>query len=467
MKTPLLGYDENGEVFDDGEVVHRTIRSEYRERTAGLYRAYEEHRLAAKGIVETRLREDGSLEHRKLTISYPYEWPANMYKDAVLFHLRLFADLAAAGLTLKDALPNNILFDRTRPVFVDFLSLVAPERLKDEAWLGAKNYPDARFAVLEKMLLPYLLLPLLFFARGETRIARDLLSTRSCNCEGRPPSWLELLPPPLSRHTAKLGNYFRSLAIGARLRFAGRESFPAAIEDLRSTVEALDVTPRPSAYASYYDEKREAMSLADPASFLPKQKTVHELLRERRPASVLDLGANTGWYSALAAGAGADVIALEEDESCVDILYRRAKKSGLRILALRGSFAGLTRAIHGSREFPRSSAAPLYRAGAERLGADMVLALGLVHHLVLGEGRSLEEVLALLARLARRTLVLEFVALDDEKIVAEPSFFRNLNRHTPASYNLQRLVELGRRHFAAADVRASNPATRTIVVFDK
>jgi SAM-dependent methyltransferase len=467
VKTPLLGFDENGEVFDAGDAIHRTIRAEYRERTAGLYRAYEAHGLAAKGIVETRLRDDGSLEHRKLTVSYPYEWPANMYKDAVLFHLRLFAELDRAGLTLKDALPNNILFDRTRPVFVDFLSLVAPERLKEEAWLGAGGYADARCAVLEKMLLPYLVLPLLFFARGEARIARDLLSTRSCNCAGRRPSWLELVPPPLSRRTARIGNYFRSLGIAARVVGLKTGSFPAAIAALTRAAESLDVTPRPSAYASYYDEKREAMSLADPSSFLPKQRTVHELLREKRPATVLDLGANTGWYSALAASIGADVIAVEEDEACVDILYRRARKNGLRILALKGSFAELTREIYGSPRFERAKAAPLYRAGVERLAAETVLVLGLLHHLVLGEGRTLEQVLTTLARLTKKTLVLEFVALDDEKVVTEPSFFANLYRHTPQTYNLQKLVELGRRHFARAELRPSNPATRTMVVFEK
>jgi hypothetical protein len=163
---------------------------------AALHRAYREANLSAKGIVETSLRPDGDLEHRKLVTSYPYEWPANMYKDAVLFHLELFAELDRVGLTLKDALPNNIVFDCTSPVFVDFLSLIATDRLKHEGWLGAESYADARFAVAERMLLPYLVLPLFFLACGDYQTARDLLSTRSCNTEGNPPSWKELLRPP-------------------------------------------------------------------------------------------------------------------------------------------------------------------------------------------------------------------------------------------------------------------------------
>src|SRR5688572_3885453 len=129
-RSLLLGFDEHGEVHDLGHVIRRRIRDEYKPQVASLHRAYVNDSLSAKGIVETVLRDDGDLEHRRMVISYPYEWPASMYKEAVLFHLRLFLDLEKAGLTLKDGLPNNIVFEHTNPVFVDFLSLVPIERLR-------------------------------------------------------------------------------------------------------------------------------------------------------------------------------------------------------------------------------------------------------------------------------------------------------------------------------------------------
>jgi len=477
MSKSLLGFDEHGEVFDRGTLVYRKVNEAYKAQVSHLHRLYRENGLASKGIVETALRPDGDLEHLRHVTSYPYEWPANMYKDAVLFHLGLFTELDKIGLTLKDALPNNVLFEHTLPVFVDFLSLVPTDRLKEAAWLGAEGYSDARFAVLEKMLVPYLLLPLLFFARCDYRTARELLSTRSCNCDGAPPSWRELLRPP---QRGLWRRYLRTLsaAYGVLPARSGgnRKSvaqFRALIDDLSRRVRDLDVTPPLSGYSSYYDEKKEALSVADPAGFLPKQKTVHEVLRERAPGSVLDIGANTGWYSVLAAGLGASVIALEEDESCIDILYGRSKREQLRILPLKGSFGGLTGEIHGARALAQDYAErgvgtnPLYRAGVDRLQADLVLVLGLFHHLVLGEGRSIDSVFETLARLARKTLVLEFVSLDDDKVVESPDFFPNLRKHSPATYNLEKILETGRRHFRLAEVRASNPATRTILVFDK
>ena len=204
--VPLLGFDQNGRVFDAGHVIHRLVKDSYKQRVRSLYQRYAAEHLEARGIVETALRADGGLEHRKLRVTYPYEWPANMYKDAVLFHLRLLSDLQPAGITLKDALPNNILFEHTRPVFVDFLSLVFREHLADEQWLDASRYADPRFAVLGSMFLPYMVLPLLFFARGQPVVARELLSSRSCNCDGRPPSWLELAHPPARRSGWRSGS---------------------------------------------------------------------------------------------------------------------------------------------------------------------------------------------------------------------------------------------------------------------
>jgi SAM-dependent methyltransferase len=477
----FLGFDEHGEVRDLGHVVHRKIRDDYKSQVAQLYATYRDRNLAAKGIVETAMREDGDLEHRKLVTSYPYEWPANMYKDAVLFHLGLFLELDQAGLTLKDALPNNIVFDHTSPVFVDFLSLVPIGKLKEADWLYAEDYADARFAVVGRMLMPYMILPVLFQARGEYRIARDLLSWRSCNCDGKPPSWLELLRPNQRPGFGWPRDYLHSLGAAARLlpsrignRRKNAESFLPLIRGLTQQVRAMDVTPRRSAYSSYYDEKKEALSLREPPStFPPKQLAVHEVLRARAPGTVLDIGANTGWYSMLAANLGASVIALEGDESCIDILYGQARAQGLRILPLKLAFGDLTTEIHGSRatvphyDYSQSGPQALYRAGADRLGADLLLVLGLLHHLVLGEGRSFDAVFETLRRLARKTLVLEFVALDDDKIRDEPGFFPRLKQFDASNYNLDLAVQAGRRHFARVEVRPSHPATRTILVFDK
>jgi SAM-dependent methyltransferase len=336
------------------------------------------------------------------------------------------------------------------------------------SWLRVGGYTDPRYAIVDKMLLPYMVLPLLFMAGRQYATARELLSTRSCNCPGKPPAWSELLRPRRPGGLRWLRGHLRSLAIAAELlptRYGRRRmddaAFLAFLARLGRRLRALDVTPPRSAYSSYYDEKKEALSLADPAGFLQKQMAVYDILLARAPGTVLDIGANTGWYSVLAANAGASVIALEEDESCVDLLYGRAKQQGLRILPLKAAFGDLSREILGS------GGSLLYRAGTERLGTDLVLVLGLLHHLVLGEGRTLDSVFEVLGRLARKTLVLEFVGLDDEKIRDDPGFFPSLKKFSATTYDLDMVLQAGRRHFSRVERRASHPSTRTILVFDR
>ena len=49
------------------------------------------------------------LEHPRVPfISYPYEWPFAMLKDAALLHLELLVEAVENGWTFKDATPYNI-----------------------------------------------------------------------------------------------------------------------------------------------------------------------------------------------------------------------------------------------------------------------------------------------------------------------------------------------------------------------
>ena len=96
----------------------------------------------------------------------------------------------------------------------------------------------------------------------------------------------------------------------------------------------------------------------------------------------------------------------------------------------------------------------------------MVLALGLIHHLVLGKGLSIEEVMQRLSSLARESLVLEFIDIDDEKIQNEPSFFRSLKTMS-SKYSESILIEQGLRYFSSVESLPSTPSTRRILIFTR
>jgi hypothetical protein len=55
-------------------------------------------------------------------ISYPYEWPFGMLKDAALLHLELLETTLAEDMILKDASAYNVQWFGTSPIFIDIPS---------------------------------------------------------------------------------------------------------------------------------------------------------------------------------------------------------------------------------------------------------------------------------------------------------------------------------------------------------
>jgi SAM-dependent methyltransferase len=192
-----------------------------------------------------------------------------------------------------------------------------------------------------------------------------------------------------------------------QLRAAGfsRELVLANIRALDKLVRRLDWRPAPTHWSDYH--RTCTYSSADRQC---KASFVAEALADTgRPGLVLDLGANDGTYSRLAAARADYVVAVEHDPAVVDQLYQRLRTDGeRRILPLVMDLADPS-AGGGWRGVERASF-------AERARADVVLALALVHHLAIGRNVPLAEVVDWLVGFlpaARGRLVVEFVHPED------------------------------------------------------
>jgi SAM-dependent methyltransferase len=484
----LAGYDNRSVLYDAGEYVLRKFNADYYHEIAAVYDIYKECHLDQFGIVATEIdNSTSSLRHKKHVISYPYEWTANMFKDAVLFHLRLFAELDKNGLTFKDALPNNILFHHCEPVFVDFSSLVRKDKLQDEQWLvEGSRYSDPRYEVVKKMLTPFMLIPFIAIARNEYAQARVLLSEKACNCVGGTPNWKDLdidtiatlysvsplrsliniVMPVLPKNSKQI------ITLRGILDTWKRGEFRDYTDRILEFIASIDVTPPKSAYLSYYEDKNENLDFDKQSSWNNKQKNVYSIVDLNKPVTVLDIGANTGWFSILSAKLGANVVAVDIDESSIDSLYLYAKDNKLPILPLLMPFDGLTREIYGVED-PASicqgrdlKTTPLFLPATRRLKSDMVLCLGLLHHLILGMGKTVDEVFRILSDVTGSLLVLEYVDLEDDLIKAEPTFFKNLE-NAKHNYHLDYVVEVGKKYFSKVEKFSSHPETRMLLVFLK
>ena len=478
----LTGYDNNGMVFDLGDSIHRIIEPSYFCYAEEVFEIFDNKFLSNIGIVPTRLvKSTKSFTHDKFVISYPYEWPAEMYKDAVLFHINLFLELDKFSLTFKDALPSNILFNFSHPVFVDFLSIIKTINIDKEKWLvDGYKLNEKRFAVVEEMLVPYMIIPFLLMEDKNYSEARSLLANKACNMGNEKPGFQDAYKAGKHdvfeniKHPRAFLKKLQKLKKAKKYLLVDQATdFKDFLNRLYSFIEKSDVTPSAGSYVDYYQKKQESFDFSPHHSWELKQRNIFSILENEKPESVLDVGANTGWFSFLAESLGAKVISLDIEEDCVNEIYHLAKKGNKNILPLLVAFDDLTKSYFGIEIFEGNyegrdyKNTPLFLLPIERFHSDLVLCLGLIHHLILGSGYNISQVLEILSQMAKKCLLIEFVSIKDPLVVAEPLFFKSLNQFDSTNYNLDILVSEGKKFFDTVEIFPSHPESRTLVKFSR
>jgi hypothetical protein len=129
------------------------------------------------------------------------------------------------------------------------------------------------------------------------------------------------------------------------------------------------------------------------------------MLDRIQPGQVLDLGANDGHFSLVAAGHGSHAVSVDGDETVLDDLYRRSRGTDLSVVltdlnnpAPSQGWAGMERPSLFDRAHP-----------------DLVIAYGLIHHLIYTASIPPRAVIDWLRRL-EAPVALEFVAPDDDMV---------------------------------------------------
>jgi ribosomal protein L11 methylase PrmA len=175
------------------------------------------------------------------------------------------------------------------------------------------------------------------------------------------------------------------------------------VENLRSTVAKLDWQPSGTEWADY----AERTSYGDEAA-RAKDALVERFVRASGARTVLDLGANTGRFSRIAADAGCRVVACDIDPAATERHYRTIRAAGIEtILPLLLDLADPSPALGwANAERP---------AFADRVHADLALGLALVHHLAISRNVPLGAISSFVARLADR-FVVEFVPKEDAMV---------------------------------------------------
>ena len=385
------------------------------------------------------------LEHAPIDpITYPYCWTVSMLADAGVHTLDLQLRLLETGHSLKDATAYNIQFVKGKPVFIDLSSIEKPARL--DLWVALGQF---------QQMFTY---PLMLVGQRGWDLRSYFLANlggRSVEQVGRSYTRLQRLRPDrLLDLTLPLWLNRR----GDSGKAGGREILTRPNSDssaqainlrrLRGKIARLAKHYEPAGAWHDYTRTCTYAGGADDA----KKELVRDLIAPLRPARVLDLGCNTGDYSFLAAGLGASVVAADGDHDAVEILYRRMRATPADITPMVVDICNPSPAI-GFLNRERA-------AFHDRVRADAVLALALIHHLHVSGNLPLAAICELFAVLTRDALVLEFVPPEDPQ-------FQRITRFRLDTYDdmrLDRLLAVFGRRFTV-ERQAPVPGTpRTLLL---
>ncbi len=406
--------------FEDGLVLRRIGESARAEVLALLDAPFCGAMQQRGDLIDAEVDDSGGalcLRHPRIQVpTYPWEWTPSQWLAAAGLTLDLCEEALAAGWILKDATPLNVLFVGARPIFVDILSFERRDP-RSSLWLAYGQY-------VRTFLLPLLMSRSLSWPLSLSLFKRDGYEPADCYAAlgwwqrlSRQALWPITLPTLLDRRKSATEPAARVVAARAHDPEVALRVLRRTLNDLRSRTRRAVPDSAPSEWSSYpcalshYTAEQSAEKLA----------WVRRSLAASRPARVLDIGANTGEFSALAAESGAEVVALERDQASADRIFKMARARSLAIQTIHADIARPTPAVGWENA---ESMALLPRLEAQ---FDLVLMLAVIHHLLLMEQIPLPAILTLCSRLTRRHLVVEWVPVEDP-------MFQSLMRGRDALY---------------------------------
>jgi precorrin-6B methylase 2 len=343
--------------------------------------------------------QDGLCEVTRIPfVTYFYEWNFEQCRDAALFYLELLNKTLKSELTLSDGTPLNISYlGNGNFSFFDHGSLIK----RDD------NFWPSYFQFLREFVYP-----VIFSAYAEIEYPNQLLPLLNNN------SWQHhFLPRGLSR----FGIGF--MAVRSNLKIMSRPSINAKESSLNSASQKKilkHTIPFYQNYLSSLKRKRESSKWSDyyegtviKDGYVDNKLTiVKSLIKqvEDQVSCCIDLGASSGLFPVEITKAfnHFQYIAIESDPNAYSRLYEASKKNNY--ISIFSNLLQLT---------PAAGLGAGYSSLSDRLEkvGDLVLALGIVHHMIHEGGLSYEDLFKYFSSISKPNsfIIVEYISPEDEK----------------------------------------------------
>lgn len=339
-------------------------------------------------------------------VSAPFEWCDAQLKLAARLTLEISLAIEAHGFELKDASAWNVIYAGCRPVFCDHLSF---KPIDSRQWWAFGQFLRHFVFPLQVSRTTGLTSARIFRMSRDGLQAQEtkrLLGLRRVFTRIWPLLWIgagappTAAPPatPAAKPTPARGLHrnlygFLSWALG------GSGEDPAK----RRGSVWIDYTRTRTHY--------------EPSSQYAKREVVQGWLEQTQPKRLIDVGANTGEYTRLAAARGISVVALEQDHECVTRIFAESLNDPL-VNPVLSNLSDLC----GGAGWLGSEHSSLYNR--LRGHADMVLMLAVIHHLAISESIPLDMIADFAAELSRGYAIVEFIR-DNDPMLGQLAAQRN------------------------------------------
>ncbi len=345
-------------------------------------------------------------------ISYPYEWSFSQLKDAALLTLDIATTAVNCGMVLKDASAYNVEFIGAKPIFIDTLSF--EKYVQGEPWIAYKQFCQ------------HFLAPITLMSKVDIRLSKLLQS----NIDGIPLDlavnllpFKSLISPSLFFHLFLHGKFQAKHANDgskvSKKKFS-KQALLGMLSNLKSSIESLKWKPAGTEWADYYQNT----NYSDRA-FSQKKVLIEKFVSQTNAHSIMDLGANTGIFSRVAAKSGAKIIACDVDPAAVELNYINCRnESNDSILPILLDLTSSSPSIGWANKERLSF--------LNRVNVDLIMALALIHHLAISNNVPLGHIANYFAKLSNYLLI-EFVPKEDSQVVRLLSTRKDIFPH----YNIE------------------------------
>ena len=445
-------------------IYYRYIFNEYKKEydnlmQSGLYEA-----LKSKGYLISHSEinyEGGDTNVYKLLVpeqihfqSYPFCWSYTQWRKAIIAYLEINKIALNYGMLLKDATPFNFYFKEGRAILLDTSSFIL---FKEGApWLAYKQFCSEFLSHIALM-------------HYNGQIWSGMVKA---NLKGLPLSFVSKQLPLQSWFNlscllhihmhAKYANTEGSIEEENKSKSKVKEGFSK--EKLLSLIDMILVTVKKWKQAyninkhwqSYYEKDIES-----PIYLNQKEEIIKNWLDTLKPKTVIDLGANTGRFSFLAAKKVEQVIAIESDYNCVDAIENAIETGPLKNIVVQQMDLSETTPNFGILEKEYSSI--FKRVSNIHLSPSLVMGLAIVHHLHITNFLSFGQIAELLAKFNSKYLIIEFVPIQDSKVQL---LIKNKQRDF-SSYTQENFTAALMQFFKLVEVKKMEGTDRELLLLEK